>query len=106
MYEAEKELEKAVLADESAAMPHMYLGIALLGLDYPEYAEKEFLKALSLKDDEKLAQAHRYLGGIYWRKGNYKQAIDELEKYLKFAPKAPDAEKVRATIEQLRAKLK
>jgi Tfp pilus assembly protein PilF len=106
MYEAEKQLEKAVLADENAAIPHMYLGIALLGLDYPDYAEKEFLKAISLRDDEKLAQSHRYLGGIYWKKGKYKQAIDELEKYLKFLPKAADAEKVRVTIGQLREKIK
>ncbi len=106
MYEAEKELEKAVLADETVATPHMYLGIALLGLDYPDYAEKEFLKAISLKDDEKIAQAHKYLGGIYWKKGNFKQAINELEKYLRFAPKASDAEKVRTTIKQLQEKIK
>jgi Tfp pilus assembly protein PilF len=106
MYEAEKQLEKAVLADENAATPHMYLGIALLGLNYPDYAEKEFLKAISLKNDEKLAQAHRYLGGIYWKKGNYKQAIEHLEKYLEFVPKAPDAEKVRTTIKQLKEKAK
>lgn len=106
MFEAEKELEKAVLADDKAATPHMYLGIALLGLNYPDYAEKEFLKAISLKDDEKLAQAHRYLGGIYWKKGNFKQAVDELEKYLKLAPKAPDAEKVQITIKQLHEKIK
>ncbi len=106
MYEAEKQLEKAVLADENAATPHMYLGIALLGLDYPDYAEKEFLKAISLKDDEKLAQSHRYLGGIYWKKGNYKQAVEHLEKYLEFVPNAPDADKVRATIKQLSEKIK
>lgn len=106
MFEAEKELEKAVLADENAATPHLYLGIALLGLDYPDYAEKEFLKAISLRDDEKMAQAHRYLGGIYWKKGKFQPAIEELEKYLKFLPKAPDAEKVQATIKQLREKVK
>jgi Flp pilus assembly protein TadD len=107
MYEAEKELEKAVLADETAPTPHFYLGIALLGLEYPDYAEKEFLKAVSLKkDDVKLAQAHRYLGGIYWKKGNYQQAVEQLEKYLELVPKASDAEKVTATIKQLRSKLK
>lgn len=106
MFEAEKELEKAVLADENAATPHMYLGIALLGLDYEDYAEKEFLKAISLKDEEKIAQAHKYLSGIYWKKGNYKQAADELEKYLAFVPKAPDAEKLREIVKQLREKSK
>lgn len=106
MFEAEKALEKAVLADDKAATPHMYLGIALLGLNYPEYAEKEFLIAISLKDDEKMAQAHRYLGGIYWKKGNYRQAIKELEKYLELSPKASDAQKVSETIKQLSEKIK
>ena len=106
MLEAEKELEKAVLADETATTPHLYLGISLLALDYQDYAETEFLKAISLKDDEAIAQAHRYLGGIYWKRGNYKQAVAELEKYLKFSPKAADAEKTRAAIEQLRGKIK
>jgi Tfp pilus assembly protein PilF len=106
MFEAEKQLEKAVLADESSAIPHMYLGISLLGLNYPEYAEKEFLKAISLKDNEKVALAHRYLGGIYWKRGNFKLAADELEKYVKFSPKASDAEKILATVKQLREKIK
>ena len=62
--------------------------------------------SIYLKNGEKLAQAHRYLGGIYWKKKNYKQAIEHLEKYLEFAPKAPDSEKVRATIQQLQEKTK
>jgi Tfp pilus assembly protein PilF len=106
MFEAEKQLEKAVLADDKAATPHMYLGIALLGLNYPDYAEKEFLIAISLKDDEKMAQAHRYLGGMYWKKGNYRQAVKELERYLELSPKAPDAQKVSETIKQLSEKIK
>lgn len=105
MYEAEKQLEKVVLADEKAATPHMYLGIALVGLNYPDYAEKEFLKAITLKDDEKVAQAHKYLGGIYWKRGNIKEAAIELEKYLRLVPKASDAEKVRLTIKQLNEKM-
>ncbi len=106
MYEAEKQLERVVLADDKVPTPHMYLGIALVGLNYPDYAEKEFLKAVNLKDDERVAQAHKYLGGIYWKKGNYKQAVGELEKYVELAPKASDAEKVRATIKQLQEKVK
>lgn len=106
MFEAEKQLEKAVLADENAATPHMYLGIALLALDYAEYAEKEFLKSISLKGNEKVAQSHRYLGGIYWKKGSYKQAVEQLETYLKLVPNAPDAEKARAAVKQLREKIK
>jgi Tfp pilus assembly protein PilF len=33
-----------------------------------------------------------------------KEAADELEKYLALDPKAPDAQRVRGTIKELRAK--
>lgn len=106
MTEAETEFREVIKADKTAATAHMYLGIALLGLKRIDEAETEFLQAISIKDDERLAQAHRYLGGIHWGKGNYTKAADELEKYLKLAPKAPDAAKIRETINQLRERKK
>jgi uncharacterized protein HemY len=42
---------------------------------------------------EKLALVHKYLGGVYWRNSRYRQAADELEKYVTLEPKAPDAKK-------------
>ena len=54
---------------------------------------------------EKLTLAHKYLGGIYWRHKKYREAADELEKYLNLDPKAPDAEKIRSTIKELRQKI-
>jgi Tfp pilus assembly protein PilF len=102
MAEAEKELREVIKANETFATPHMYLGIALMGLKQWEEAEKELLRAISLKDDEKIAQAHKYLGGLYMGYKKNSQAIEHLEKYLKLAPKASDAEKIRATIKQLR----
>lgn len=104
MAAAEKELREAIKADSMSATSYMYLGIALLGLKRIDEAEAEFLRAISIKDDEKLAQAHRYLGGIHWGKGKYSEAADELEKYLKLAPKAPDGGKIRETISELRKK--
>ncbi|HEX8247070.1 MAG TPA: tetratricopeptide repeat protein [Pyrinomonadaceae bacterium] len=106
MAEAEKEFREVIKADKTAAIAHMYLGIALLGLRRVDEAEALFLQAINIKDDEKLAQAHRYLGGIYWGKGNYGQAAEELEKYLKLAPQASDAAKIRETIKNLREKTK
>ena len=104
MAEAEKHLREVVSGDETAATPRMYLGIALLGLKRIDEAENEFLRAISNKDDEKIARAHYYLGGIYWGKRNYKLAADELEKYLEISPKAPDSEKVRKIVKELRGK--
>jgi tetratricopeptide (TPR) repeat protein len=66
-------------------------------------AEKELLRAVSFGSPD-LSIAHYYLGGIYWGKRDYKKAADELETYLKLSPNAPDAEKTRATIRELRAK--
>lgn len=51
-----------------------------------------------------IAPAHRYLGGIYSGKRDYKRAAEELETYLKLSPKAADAERTRAAIKELRSK--
>jgi regulator of sirC expression with transglutaminase-like and TPR domain len=61
------------------------------------------LKATSFPTEE-VDQAHRYLGGIYWGKREYKKAADELELYFKLAPQAKDAEQIHATIKDLRNK--
>lgn len=102
MSESEAILREVVQTEKGSAIPRMYLGISLIGLNRIDEAEQEFLSAINLKDGEKIAQAHRYLGGIYWKKGEYGQAADELEKYVKLAPQAADAEKIRTTIKNLR----
>jgi regulator of sirC expression with transglutaminase-like and TPR domain len=70
--------------------------------NYPE-AEKELRRAVNLGGTQ-LGLAHKYLGGIYWGRGEYRQAADELETYLRLTPNAQDAERVRGTIKELRAK--
>jgi uncharacterized protein HemY len=83
---------------------HYYLGLALMGQQEFEGAQSEFESAIKTSGD-KLALAHKYLGGIYWRNKKYREAADELEKYLKLEPKVADAEKIRSTIEELRHKI-
>jgi regulator of sirC expression with transglutaminase-like and TPR domain len=80
----------------------MYLGIVLSQNNLDE-AEKELLVAINSKSSE-VNMAHRYLGGVYWSKRDYKRAADELELYLQLVPKAPDAERTRAAIKELRSK--
>jgi tetratricopeptide (TPR) repeat protein len=82
----------------------MYLGITLVGLKNLKEAQKELELAQGLDGGEDLPQLHKYLGGIYWGKGEYKRAANELEKYLKLAPGAPDAERARGAIKELRSK--
>ena len=83
---------------------HMYLAIALIGLKKIDEAEAELKQAVAMKGGENLAQAHRYLGGIYMQKKRNAEAAAELQKYLDLSPKAPDAEKIKSTIEDLKKK--
>jgi tetratricopeptide (TPR) repeat protein len=112
--QAETELREA-LKISSTPTAHMYLGLTLISAG--NLLIKEGVKAERILDEaqheletaistggENLAQAHRYLGGIYWKKSDYRRAIDELESYLRLTPNAPDAEQVRGTIGKLRAK--
>ena len=101
--ESEAELRQVLQKNDAAATAHLYLGINLIHQRNYVEAEKELLRAISLSADE-LHLAHYYLGGIYWRNKDYQRAADELEKHLRQTPKSPDAERLRATIKELRGK--
>ncbi|HKN83699.1 MAG TPA: tetratricopeptide repeat protein [Pyrinomonadaceae bacterium] len=112
--EAEAQLRQVLQKNNAMPTAHMYLGITLLTssrdektkqYDMAKYAEaqKELEIAVSTGKDE-VAMAHRYLGGIYAGNKDYKRGADELETYLKLSPKAPDAERLKAAISDLRSK--
>lgn len=101
--DAEEQLRQAIKSTDGAATAHMYLGIALVNLKRYDEAAKELERSIVLADG-KLAPSHYYLGGIYWRAKDYKRAAEELEKFLLLEPKAQNAEKVRATIKDLRSR--
>ena len=101
--DAERRFRETLTKYDAAFTPHMYLGIALINLRNYQEAEAELLKALTL-GGARAGQAHYYLGGLYWRAKDYKRATQQLEKYLELEPKAANAEKVRATIKDLRNK--
>jgi len=101
--EAEAQLRDAVKRNDSAPTAHMYLGVVLTKLRNYTEAEKELRRAVNLGGTQ-MGLAHKYLGGIYWGRGDYRQAADELEIYLRLTPNAQDAERVRGTIKELRGK--
>ena len=101
--DAERELREAVKKSDSSPVAHLYLGVTLARLRKLDESEKELMRAASSNRDD-MSMAHYYLGGIYWGRKDYKRAADELEIYLKMTPKAPDAEKIRGTIKELRGK--
>lgn len=101
--EAEAQLRDAVKKNDSSFTAHQYFGISLIYVKNYADAEIQLRRAIEL-GGPKASQSHYYLGGLYWRTGNYRQAADELETYLKLEPKAANAEKVRTTIKELRSK--
>lgn len=80
----------------------MYLGISLYYLKNVDAAESHLKLAASSTAGEKVALAHRFLGGIYMQKKQKAPAAAELQKYIDLVPKAPDADKLRATIADLK----
>lgn len=99
---AESHLRKALELKSQGPTAHYYLGLTFISLKrYPEAITE--LEAAVANGGENLALAHKYLGGLYMNNPNKKQeAANELEKYLTLDPKAPDAEKIKATIKDLR----
>ena len=100
---AEAELRLATKNHNTDASAHYYLGLTLMSEQKFEGARSEF-ESVVKNGGDKLALAHKYLGGIYWRDKKYREAADELEKYLKLEPKVTDANKLRETIKELRHK--
>jgi Flp pilus assembly protein TadD len=101
--EAEGQLRLALSKNNTSQTAHMYLGVALMRQHKIDDAEKELRIAISVGGNE-IAIAHYYLGGVLWAKREHKSAADELETYLRLSPSAPDAERTRTAIKELRSK--
>jgi len=100
--DAETHLRDAVRLANTDYVAHYYLGLTLVSVKKYGDAEKELELAVT-NGGENLALAHKFLGGLYMGSKNPK-APDELEKYLKLDPKAADADRIKATIKDLRSK--
>lgn len=101
--QAETHLREAIKLKSNGPSAHYYLGMALLKTKRYEEAEKELQLTVS-NGGENIALVHKYLGGLYFSAHKNSAAADELEKYLSLDPKAADAERIKGTIKDLRAK--
>lgn len=100
---SEAQLREAIKLNHPGPAAHYYLGMLLIKFKAFDEAQKELELAIS-NGGENLALAHKFLGGVYMSTHKNKEAADELEKYLKLEPKAPDASQIKDTIKGLRAK--
>lgn len=100
--EAEIELRIAGRLRETTPAYHYYLGMTLANLGKFDEAEPELRNAIKL-GDQTMREAHRVLSIIYANRGDNKKCLRELEAYVKLTPNAPDVEKLKARIAELKA---
>lgn len=103
-YEVAAAVFDDVLKQKDIHEARMYLGASLAHLNKLDAAETQLKAAIAANDSETTALAHRYLGGIYLQKKRNSDAAEELQKYLDLVPKAPDADRLKATIAELKKK--
>jgi tetratricopeptide (TPR) repeat protein len=99
--EAIEHLNKAISIDSSSPVAHLYAGIASLGVDEIDQAQRELSTALSLGGDE-YSNAHFFLGLTYMKKGERESAIRELKTYIEKSPKGEKVPRARELLERLR----
>lgn len=99
--EAEAALRAVLKDSERSAVGHFYLGRTLAKLNGYDEAEKELNLAITIGGLE-MNEAHRMLAMMYIDKDDRPKAVSSLETYLKLVPTAPDAEKLRDAIKQLK----
>lgn len=101
--EAVESLKKSAEFDPGSANTQMMLGLALGHSLRHDEAEAAFKKALQLGGTA-AAEAHFYLAGIYDKQQRYREAISELELYLKEAKDISSPERIRQMINRMKAK--
>jgi tetratricopeptide (TPR) repeat protein len=98
---AESHLREALKLKSAGPSAHYYLGLTLLKLKRLDEAQAE-MEATIKNGGDNIALAHRMLGGLYMGQHRNQEAANELEKYLQVDPKAPDADRIKDSIKQLR----
>jgi tetratricopeptide (TPR) repeat protein len=100
---AESHLREALKLKSTGPSAHYYLGLALIKLKRYDEAQSE-MEATIKNGGDNIADAHKYLGGLYMSARRNKEAADELDKYLQLNPKAADADRIKGTVKDLRSK--
>lgn len=80
---------------------HVLLGLARSSQGANDEGAEEYRKAIAI--DPQCASAHRNLGLYYVDIENYPRAIEELETYLQLEPGGEEADKLRESVERLKA---
>lgn len=99
--QAIEHLNQAISIDSSSPATHLYAGIASLGIDEIDQAERELSMALSL-GGARYSNAHFYLALVHIKRGAREPAIRELKAYLEKLPTGEKAPRARQLLEKLK----
>ena len=97
-------LRKSVSLAPQSVNGQFWLGIVLFKSGKFNEAEAPLKRAYELGGSQ-IPDVHMFLAQIYSHDKRYQEAIDELELFLKEAPNAGDAEKIKDIIKRLREKI-
>jgi Tfp pilus assembly protein PilF len=105
--ESVKSLQRAVELNPDSVHTNMWLGM-VLAIDPAMRAAaiQSLEKASKMAKDPLPGQAYYYLGGLYIKNSQYKEAADAFETLLRVSPDVGDREKIKQMIGQLRQKAK
>ena len=93
----------SVLARPMDALANSQLGMTYFMLGKPDLAEKYLLEARKL-DPAHFSHPQLFLAEIYLRRRETAKAADALEEFLRHHPNSPNADKMRAEVDRLRAR--
>ncbi len=102
--EAEALLDKAIIAEPANPEVLTMLARAELLDGKPDKAITTARKVHEMPGHEPYAIAHFIAGKAYESQGDRQQAVAEYQEFLKEAPNAPNADRVRATLQGLQKK--
>ena len=105
--ESIKSLQRAVELNPDSPHTNMWLGMVLaVDPSMQANAIQSLEKAAKMAKEPLPGQAYYYLGGLYMRNNQYKEAADAFETLLRVSPNIGEKEKIKNIIGQLRQKAK
>jgi tetratricopeptide (TPR) repeat protein len=99
--EAADQLTKALSLEPNSSAAHLYSGLAFMGTNNLDSAERE-LKACYSLGGQKFGVALYHLGTVYMNRGDRAAALKSFEQYLTVVPDARNAQQVQKLIAMLR----
>lgn len=105
--ESIKALQRAVELNPDSPNANMWLGMVLATEPAMRAnAIQSLEKAVKIAKDPLPGQAYYYLGGLYIKNNQYKEAADAFETLLRVSPEIGEKDKIKQIITQLRQKAK